>query len=199
MFIQTKILYFTLFQPADISSSTQRWSFCDVWRALMSALELSVLCVINRAAAGIVPFTLTHSAALHQTNCVSLFWNIHKCAMAEAASAESDDKPRWEVMTCYICLLASAAQPSADSMLPREALIIICAHKREIHVSRSYLALIMYHLLKLPATFHKQWRCRKGPVKEKGRIFLSFFSKWSCWKVRKDVTRFRFLCYVSRG
>ncbi len=94
----------------------------------MSTLELSVLCVINRAAARIVPFTLTHSAALHQTNCMSLFWNIHKCAM-ESASVESDDKPLWEVMTCYMCLLASAAKPSADSMLPREELIMLKGSK----------------------------------------------------------------------
>ncbi len=115
----------------------------------MSTLELSVLCVINRATAGIVPFTLTHSAALHQMNCMSLFWNIHKCAMVEAASAESDDKPRWEVMTCYICLLASAVQPSADSMLPREELIMLKGSKGcyQFHICMLCFSRLVYEVV----------------------------------------------------
>lgn len=129
-FKQTKILFFSFSQTILLyflkTKQLPRWSSVLHLKSI-NELDISVSCVINRAAAGIVPSTLTHSDTLHEMSRVSLFWNIHKCAMPEAASAESDDKPRREVMTLYMCLLATAAQPSADSMLPREALIIIYA------------------------------------------------------------------------
>lgn len=147
----TLFLLFSFSQPLLLyvlnTKQLPRWSYVPHLKSI-NELEISISCVINRAAAGIVPSTLTHSEALHQMNRVSLFWNIHKCTMPEAASAESDDKPRREVMTCYMCPLATAAQSSAGSMLPREALIII--YERDSCVSFIRLALIVWPLVKLP-------------------------------------------------
>lgn len=86
----------------------------------MSELEISVSCVINRAPAG-DRLVHTHSDALCHMDCVPSFWNIHKRAMAEPALAESDDKPRREVMTRYMCLLAVAVLPLADLVPSTEA------------------------------------------------------------------------------
>lgn len=71
--------------------------------------------------------------------------------MAEPASAESDDKPRREVMTRYMCLLAVDVLPSADIVPSTEVLITVSVNESTFCLP----AVVLQGLLRLAVNFNR--------------------------------------------